>query len=168
MFSTTKGDMKSVITAILTDTEARAGTRRKRNPESGKLRSPARTQSCSLLALVRGLNGTATASNSLDGRLRTKWVRICSIRLTVFSYFSPQNRVASGLLAPTFKSTRREPRLTAQIPLLLHSTARLIRTVDAEPGPFIPTSRQCGGLLEYISYAFLHSGMSTSLSTRRC
>ena len=64
VFSSTHGDMKSVIAAILTDTEARAGDSSGApvNANFGHLREPI----LFLANMARGLNGTVGASNSLS------------------------------------------------------------------------------------------------------
>jgi uncharacterized protein (DUF1800 family) len=100
VFSKTNGDMKSVITAILTDAEARAGDDPGLPIDAtfGHLREPI----LFLSDLVRGLNGTVTAANSLNSYANAMGENLFNAA-SVFSYFSPQNRTAHGLPGPEFQ-----------------------------------------------------------------
>jgi hypothetical protein len=115
-----------------------------------------------LTALVRGLNGTASASNSLDGRANDMGEDLFDPP-TVFSYFSPQNRIESGLLAPEFQiySTQTAADRADTITSALYGTLDSNVTLDLTP--FVQQAGNVTSLLNYIGYALLHSGMSTSL-----
>jgi uncharacterized protein (DUF1800 family) len=162
VFSSTKGDMKSVITAILTDTEARAGDSPTAavNPAFGHLREPI----LFLTSLVRGLNGTAGASNSLNGRANQMGEDLFNPP-SVFSYFSPQNRIGGGMLAPEFQiySTQTAADRADTINTALYGT--LDASVTLNLTPFVQQAGSVDGLLSYIGYVFLHSGMSSSLQS---
>jgi len=160
VFSNTKGDMKSVITAILTDTEARAGDSASAgaNQSFGHLREPA----LFLTELVRGLNGAATTSNSLNGRPNEMGEDLFDPP-TVFSYFSPQNKLESGLLAPEFQiySTQTAADRADAVNSALYGTLDSGVTLDLTP--FVAQAGNMTSLLDYIGSVFLHNGMSENL-----
>jgi uncharacterized protein (DUF1800 family) len=160
VFSNTKGDMKSLITAILTDSEARAGDASDAPviQSYGHLREPV----LFLTALVRGLNGTVTTSNAMNGRGNQMGEDLFDPP-TVFSYFSPQSRIESGLLAPEFQiySTQTASDRADAVNSALYGT--LDSGVTLSLTPFIQQAGSVPGLLDYIGYAFLHSNMSSSL-----
>jgi len=160
VFSNTKGDMKSVITAILTDTEARAGDSASAgaNQSFGHLREPA----LFLTELVRGLNGAATTSNSLNGRSNEMGEDLFDPP-TVFSYFSPQNKLESGLLAPEFQiySTQTAADRADAVNSALYGTLDSGVTLDLTP--FVAQAGNMTSLLDYIGSVFLHNGMSENL-----
>ena len=161
VFSNTQGDMKSVITAILTDPEARAGDNPGAavNASFGHLREPI----LFLANLVRGLNGTLTATNALNSYANEMGENLFNAP-SVFSYFSPQNRTEGGLLGPEFQiySTQTAAdRANVVTPALYGS---LDKTTKVDLSPFIAKAGNVGNLLDYISYVFLHSGMSSNLT----
>ena len=92
--------MQAVITAILTDPEARAGDEASSpaNPDFGHLREPI----LFMANLLRGLNGTVTATNTLNNYANELGQELFNSP-SVFSYFSPQNRITGGLLGPEFQ-----------------------------------------------------------------
>ncbi len=96
VFKTTGGDLKAVVTAILTDTEATTeGT--------GKMREPILQATTLLRELNAKVNGTATG---LSGQ-STAMGQAALDPSSVFSYFSPSFRV-SGVVAPEFQSLNAE------------------------------------------------------------
>jgi uncharacterized protein (DUF1800 family) len=160
VFTTTKGDMKSVIAAILTDTEARAGD----NPSApvnatfGHLREPV----LFLANLVRGLNGTLGAANSLNYYANEMSQDLFDAP-SVFSYFSPQNRTQGGLLGPEFQiySTQTAADRANSITKALYATLDKTTTVDLSP--FVARAANVNNLLDYIASIFVHGGMSLNL-----
>ena len=161
VFSTTRGDMKSVIAAILTDTEARAGD----DPSAqaiatfGHLREPI----LFLANLVRGLNGTVTAANSLNSYANELGENLFNAP-SVFSYFSPQNRIAGGLLGPEFQiySTQTASDRADVISKALYGS--LDKTTKLDLSPFTAYAWSIDDLLAYISDVFLHAGMPPDLA----
>jgi uncharacterized protein (DUF1800 family) len=160
VFSSTHGDMKSVIAAILTDTEAREGDAPGTpvNATFGHLREPI----LFLPNLVRGLNGTVTATNSLNSYANELGQDLFNAA-SVFSYFSPQNRIAGGLLGPEFQiySTQTASDRANAISTALYGS--LDKTTKLDLSPFAAKAGNAGNLLDYIGYVFLHSGMSSNL-----
>lgn len=161
VFTSTGGDMKSVITAILTDSEARAGDAANAsvNASFGHLREP-----ILLLAnLARGLNATVGATNGLNNRANTLGQDLFNAA-SVFSYFSPQNRIAGGLLGPEFQiySTQTASDRADLINTALY--AALDSTTKLNLSPFVVRTNDMSSLLDYIGYVFLHSSMSPALT----
>jgi len=160
VFAKTNGDMKSIITAILTDTEARAADDPSApvNAASGHLREPI----LFLPNLVRGLNGTVTSTNSLNSYANELGQELFNAP-SVFSYFSPQNRIAGGLLGPEFQiySTQTASDRANVINTALYGA--LDKTTALNLASFAAKAGKVDDLLTYIGYVFLHGGMSSSL-----
>ncbi len=159
VFSETGGNMRDVITAILTDTEARAGDSASAavNNSFGHLREPI----LFMPNLVRGLYGTITTTNSMNTYANELGQNLFN-PASVFSYFSPGNRIAGGLLGPEFQIYTTQ---TATDRANIVSTA-LYGSLDSNTklnlAPFVV--RAGTDLIPYISYVFLHSSMSASLT----
>jgi len=110
IFQSTQGDMKSVITAILTDTEATSGELLS-NPQAGKLREP----------VVRFVQWARTFQLNFSPGTAAQWATVGNLTLelgqsplwspTVFFFFQPgyvppQSPLqASGITAPEFGIT---------------------------------------------------------------
>ncbi|MGD0499637.1 MAG: DUF1800 family protein [Bryobacteraceae bacterium] len=84
-FSQSGGDMKTVIRAILLDSEARAGDDADPAPGFGHLREPV----LYINALLRGLNASVVSANSLAPQSSNLGQNVF-YSPTVFNYFSPQ------------------------------------------------------------------------------
>jgi hypothetical protein len=103
VFSQTNGDMKSVIKAILLDSEARANDEGDLDPSlasDGHLQEPA----LFLPALVRAFGGTMTTANYYASNLASMGQDVYSAP-SVFNYFSPGYTVGGtgGLKGPEFQ-----------------------------------------------------------------
>jgi uncharacterized protein (DUF1800 family) len=161
VFSRTEGDMKSVITAILTDPEARAGDSDSApvNANFGHLREPI----LFLSNMLRGLNATVGASNTLNGYTEELGQNLF-VAPSVFSYFSPQNQIEGGLLGPEFAiySTQTASDRPNIISAALYGA--LDKTTTLNLSPFVAKAGSVSGLVDYIGYIFLHSGMSSALT----
>ena len=159
VFTNTKGDMKAVITAILTDTEARAGdsATAPANTSFGHLREPI----LFLTSLVRGLNGMAKSTNTLNSRANEMGEDLF-ISPSVFSYFSPQYRT-EGLPGPEFQiySTQTAAYGADIVNTTLYGT--LDKYVTLSLTPFIQQAGDVNSLLSYIGSVFLHGTMSSNL-----
>jgi uncharacterized protein (DUF1800 family) len=159
VFTNTKGDMKAVITDILTDTEARAGDSADApaNPSFGHLREPI----LFLTSLVRGLNGTTAAANTLNGRANELGEDLFNAP-SVFSYFSPQYRT-EGLPGPEFQiySTQTAADRADIVNTALYGT--LDKNVMLSLTPFIQQAGNLNLLINYIGSVFLHGAMSLNL-----
>ncbi len=161
VFSSSNGDMKSVIAAILTDPEARAGDDASApvNAAFGHLREPI----LFLANLVRALNGTLTAANALNSYANEMGEDLFNAP-SVFSYFSPQNRTQGGLLGPEFQiySTQTASDRANAISAALYGS--LDKTTKLDLSPFIAETGAVGELLDAIAYVFLHSVISPNLA----
>jgi uncharacterized protein (DUF1800 family) len=161
VFSSTDGDMKSVITAILTDPEARAGDDPSApvNAAFGHLREPV----LFLSNLVRGLNGAVDPSNTINSYANELSQDLFN-EPSVFSYFSPQYRTTGGLLGPEFQiySTQTAADRADVINTALYG--KLDKTTTLDLSPFTAKAGTVSNLVDYIGYVFLHSGMSSSLA----
>ncbi len=159
----TKGNMKAVIQAILTDPEARAGD----NPASvtapaaafGHLREPI----LFLANLLRGLNGRLGNSSALQyysAQLGQDLFRSPS----VFSYFSPQYRVPSGLLGPEFQlhSTATAAERADIVNRVLY--ARLDQSSKVDLSAFVTKAGDVSSLTDYIGYVFFHHAMPAAVA----
>jgi uncharacterized protein (DUF1800 family) len=97
VFASSKGNMESVVHAILTNAEARKGDDGKTEPVSGHLREPV----LFVNALLRGLNATAASSNSLTD-YASNMGQVVYYPPTVFNYFPPGYQInVSDATAPT-------------------------------------------------------------------
>ncbi|MCC6341612.1 MAG: DUF1800 domain-containing protein [Bryobacterales bacterium] len=160
VFTSTQGDMKSVLIAILTDPEAREGD----SPEAdvntafGHLREP-----ILLMAnLARGLNATIGPENRLNRSSAALGQNLFNAP-SVFSYFSPLSRISGGLLGPEFQihSTQTAAGRANLVNTALYG--RLDNTTTLDLTPFVSRAGNLDELLDYISYVFVHSGMSPAL-----
>jgi uncharacterized protein (DUF1800 family) len=161
VFSSTNGDMKSVIAAILTDTEARAGDEPSAslNTTFGHLREPILFVS----NLVRGLNATVGAGNALNNYANELGQDLFNAP-SVFSYFSPQDRIKGGLLGPEFQiySTQTASDRADIVNTAVYGT--LDKTTTLNLSPFVAQAGNVSNLVDYIGSVFLHSAMSSSLA----
>lgn len=161
VFSNTKGDMQAVITAILTDSEARAGDEASAAPNAafGHLREPI----LFMANLARGLNATVGPGNTLNSYANELGEDLFN-EPSVFSYFSPQNRIAGGLLGPEFQiyTTQTASDRADVVNTALYGA--LDKATPVNLAPFVAKAGTVSNLVNYIGYVFLHSGMSSSLA----
>lgn len=155
------GNLQAVITAILTDPEARAGdnpTTTSANTTFGHLREPV----LFMPNLLRGLNATLTA-NSLINSKTAELAENLFNPPSVFSYFSPQYRIAGGLLGPEFQiyTTQTAADRANIVNSILYGKIDQGTTVSLTP--FVQQAGSPSSLLSYISSVFLHGSMSSTL-----
>jgi uncharacterized protein (DUF1800 family) len=155
------GNLKAVITAILTDDEARAGDGAQSaiTANFGHLREPILLMS----NLLRGLNATAATANGIAASA-TNLSEELFYSPSVFSYFSPQYRTEHGLLGPEFQiySTQTAASRADTVNTLLYGT---LAGVKLNLAPFTAMAGNTANLLNYISEMFLHNSMSPALET---
>lgn len=155
-----RGDMKAVIGAILTDTEARAADNVSNpvNPTFGHLREPV----LFMANILRGLNGTLGSSSAID-HYSTELGEDLFYPPTVFSYFSPLYTLESGEPAPEFQiySAQTATDRADIINTILYGALDKSTTVNLTP--FLPVSNDLSSMVDYISYAFVHNAMSSGL-----
>jgi uncharacterized protein (DUF1800 family) len=154
------GDLKAVVTAILTDPEARAADDPTAavNPSFGHLREPI----LFMTNILRGLNATLTSKSTIQNNASEMGEQLFYAP-SVFSYFSPQYRTENGLLGPEFQiySTQTVTDRADIVNSVLYG--RLSSNTTVNLTPFISHAGNTTSLLNYISSLFLHGSMSTAL-----
>jgi hypothetical protein len=157
----TRGNLQAVITAILTDPEARAGDAGTSSVTAnfGHLREPILFMS----NVLRGLNATVNATNGISAAT-TNMSQELFYPPSVFSYFSPQYRTEHGLLGPEFQiyTTQTAVNRADTVNTLLYGTLPGVR-INLQP--FVSYAGNTNSLLDYISRIFLRSGMSPQLQS---
>lgn len=157
-----KGDLKAVINAILTDPEARAGDEAGAvtDADFGHLREPV----LFMASVLRGLNGTLTAT-SATARDAAAMSEDLFRAPSVFSYFAPGYRTATGLLGPEFQiySTATAAERANIVTALLYGKLDSGTTVNL--AAFLANAGDTGTLADFIGSQFLHGAMSTTLRT---
>jgi len=155
------GNMQAVITAILTDTEARSNDDPSAavNPSFGHMREPV----LFLANILRGLNATLSASNNINLYANEMGQNLFN-EPSVFSYFSPQYRTEGGLLGPEFQiySTATAAERTDVVTGALYGTLGNSSAIDLNS--FLQQGSSVAGMLDYISDVFLHHTMSADLT----
>jgi len=160
------GNLQAVITAILTDPEARADDNYTAVPANalstnvnfGHLREPF----LFMANLLRGLNATLTANSAIN-RESAELDEDLFNPPSVFSYFSPQYRIAGGLLGPEFQiyTTQSATDRANIVNSILYGEIDKGTTVNLTP--FVQQAGSTSSLLAYISSVFLHGSMSPAL-----
>ena len=155
-----RGDMKAVVTAILTDPEARAGDdpNAAANAGFGHLREPV----LFMANILRGLNGTLT-DQSAPYNYANNMGQNLFYSPSVFSYFSPQYRNSQGSPAPEFQiySTQTAANRADTVNSILYGRLDKGTTVDLTP--FVSKAANPDALADYISSVFLYHSMSSDL-----
>jgi len=155
-----RGDMKAVITAILTDPEARAADNASAtpNPTFGHMREPV----LFMADILRGLNATLSASNGIYASA-SELGQDLFYPETVFSYFSPLFALESGQPAPEFQiySTQTAADRDDVVNAALYGA--LDKTTKIDLTPFLQFAGNVNGLVDYINYVFVHHSMSPDL-----
>lgn len=158
-----RGDLRGVIYAILSDSEARAGD----DPGTietatyGHMREPI----LFVMNLLRGLSGTV-ADNSTVSSYAGQLGQTLFLAPSVFSYFSPNARTADGLLAPEFQLYSTQ---TATLRANLVNAAVYGGRFDAGTtfniSAYTAAAANPSGLIALINTVFFHSAMSDSVRT---
>ncbi len=155
-----RGDLKAVITAILTDTEARSGDdpTMPSNLAFGHMREPV----LFMANILRGLGGTLGASSAIN-RYATELGENLFSPASVFSYFSPLYRLENGTPAPEFQiySAQTAADRADIVNTVLYGALDKSTTVDL--APFYPAAGNLSGMLDTINIVFLHHSMSSAL-----
>ena len=157
------GNLRAVITAILTDPEARAGDDSSSSGTTteaasfGHMREPI----LFMTDVLRGLNATVAATSSISNDASEMSQNLFNAG-SVFSYFSPQSRTQFGLFGGEFQiySTQTAADRVNLVNAILYGTPSGIK-IDLTA--FINESGNTSTLLNYISSIFLHGAMSPAL-----
>jgi hypothetical protein len=154
------GNLQAVVSAILTDPEARAADDlwAQVSMNSGHLREPI----LFMTNILRGLNATLNTTSTVQN-LATEMGENLFAAPSVFSYFSPQYRIPQGLLGPEFQiySTQTVADRADIVNSILYGKIDGGTTVDLTP--FVSQAGSATNLLNYVSSVFLHGGMSAAL-----
>jgi len=154
------GDMQAVVTAILTDSEARAGDSANATPSAnyGHLREPI----LFMTNILRGLNATLGAQSTIYSNTNNMSEDLF-YSPSVFSYFSPSYRTEKGLLGPEFQiySTQTSANRMDVVNSILYGA--LDKSTKVDLSPFMKYAANTSALLDYISSVFLYHSMSSDL-----
>jgi hypothetical protein len=150
--------MKAVITAILTDAEARAGDTSPASARFGHLREPV----LFMAGILRGLSATLSDASTIYNYTNQLGQNLF-YPASVFSYFSPQYRTEKGLLGPEFQiySTQTASSRANIVHRLLYGTLDSSTTIDLDP--FVNIAGSIPNLLGVISADFFDGNMSSNL-----
>jgi uncharacterized protein (DUF1800 family) len=154
------GDMRAVITAILTDPEARAGD----DPSLpgyanfGHLREPVMF----LTDMLRAFNAQLTPT-SVIYNFANQLGQNLFFPPTVFSYFSPLYTLEDGTPAPEFQiySTQTAATRANIVNTVIYGT--LDKNTQLDYSEFLPYASDVATLLDHIAYVFTHHSMSPEL-----
>lgn len=154
------GNMEAVVTAVLTDVEARAGDEPSSTEVSsfGHMREPV----LFMANVLRGLGATVVAtSNAITGDATEMGEDLFNAP-SVFSYFSPQSRTEFGLFGPEFQvySTQTAADRVNLVDSIVYGTNAGFKV---NLTPFVNQAGSTTTLLNYIANVFLHGSMSTAL-----
>jgi uncharacterized protein (DUF1800 family) len=155
------GNLRAVITAILTDPEARAGDDPTApiNPAFGHLREPV----LFVPNILRGLNANLSPDSSVYYRA-TELSEDLFDAPSVFSYFSPLYRVQGGLLGPEFQIYTTQTAVDRADIVNATLYGQIVPGTTANLAPFVQQAGSTSSLLSYISSIFLHGSMSAALA----
>jgi hypothetical protein len=170
-----RGDMKSVIAAILMDPEARAndtqtGDSLATSPvvDSGHLREPALW----LVDIARGLNATSANPTSAYPFVNVGNGQLVSIgeppfgSPTVFNFYPPDYVAAETTIdAPEFalENTGSIIPLANAADYIMHNSTSGLQVDYSATGQFGGRASNPGDLADYLGMVFMHSQMSSDL-----
>jgi hypothetical protein len=155
-----KGDMRAVITAILTAPEARSGD----DPSLpgyagfGHLREPVMF----LTDILRAFNAQLTPA-SVIYNFANQLGQNLFFPPTVFSYFSPLYTLEDGTPAPEFQlySTQTAATRANIVNTVIYGT--LDKNTKLDYSEFLPYAYNVAMLVDHIGYVFTHHSMSPAL-----
>lgn len=155
-----RGNLKSVIHAILTDPEGRAGDVSDSDDASfGHMREPV----LFLLNLLRGLNGTVSGSSTVANAAANLGQQLFYAP-SVFSYFSPNYRTALGILGPEFQiySTQTASNRADTVNSIIYA-GQLDAGTKFDISGFTAAATNNANLINRINSVFFHNDMSSNL-----
>jgi hypothetical protein len=154
------GDMQAVITAILTDAEARAGDDPSTPGDTnfGHLREPV----LFLANLLRAFNATLTPTSAIYN-YASQMGQNLFFPPTVFSYFSPLYQLENGTPAPEFQIYSAQTAATRANIVNAAIYGTLDKNTKLDYSEFLPYANDVPALLDHIAYVFLHHSMSLEL-----
>lgn len=167
VFTQSHGDMPSIITAILLDTEARANDNGGNDqPTDGHLQEPA----LFLPGFVRAFSGTMTTANYYASTLASLGQDIYN-PASVFNYYSPGYTVAGtgGLKGPEFQidnpnaAILRENLVASLFSQYSNPVASYGPGTAIDLTPFLPLASNPAGLVNAIDVTLTHGTMPATM-----
>ena len=154
------GNLEAVITAILTDPEARAADDPSVtiSPTYGKMREPI----LFMTDVLRGLNATVAAQSTISNDTTEMGEDLFNAG-SVFSYFSPQSKTEHGLFGPEFQiySTQTAADRVNLVDSILYGTKASGFKINLTP--FVNLATDNTNLINLVNSIFLHGAMSSGL-----
>lgn len=160
VFVSSGGDLKTVVTQILMDPEAREGDDPTASPagKSGHWREPL----LSVMAMMRNLGASVRADNRLE-RFPANLGQRVFYPGSVFNDYSPLYRTSTGLLAPEFEL------LSSGTALMRANVVRnlvekgLNGDAQFDLAPFVALAGSPGDLVDAVDHAFLYGRLPAAL-----
>ena len=156
-----RGDMKSVIYAILTDPEARAGDDATvaDAPGYGHMREPI----LFVLNLLRGLGGSVSSTSTVSN-YTSPLGQTLFYAPSVFSFFSPQYRTPDGSLAPEFQiySTQSAVNRANLVNFAIYN-GHFDSGTTFSIAPYVAVASNQSSLTGMINSVFFHEDMSDNI-----
>jgi uncharacterized protein (DUF1800 family) len=155
-----RGNLQSVIHAILTDPEARAGdTSDTADAAFGHMREPV----LFVLNLLRGLNGTVS-NTSVVANAAANLGQQLFYAPSVFGYFSPSYRTAFGLIGPEFQiySTQTASNRVNTVNSAVYN-GQLDAGTKFDISGFTAVAGNNTNLINRINAVFFHNDMSSNV-----
>lgn len=160
VFRSSRGNLKSVVTAILTDPEAT-------EPGSGKLAEPVLYAT----GLLRALNANDRGSSSLPGQTNSMGQNVL-VAPTVFNYFSPSYQIpglSPGVVAPEFQLLNAPSALARANFAYRAVTNGISSTITVDIANLIDLANNPADLVEAVNQALfrgeMDSGMRAALTS---
>ncbi|MGI8987973.1 MAG: DUF1800 domain-containing protein [Bryobacteraceae bacterium] len=155
-----RGDLKSVVKAILLDPEARQGDAAS-TPNDGHLREPV----LFITGLLRAFDGTVTAANTLADRAKPMGQELY-YSPSVFSYFSPGYHISGTSLAgPEFQIYSPATAMIRADFVNSLVYGNLGSGTTADFSPYVKLAANPDGLLDTLDSALLHGKMPAQMRT---
>lgn len=143
VFTSSKGNLQSVVTAILTDTEATT-------PGTGKLAEPALYAT----GLLRALNANSTSAAALTTQANNMGQNILTAP-SVFNYFSPAYRIPGvGVVAPEFQILNASTALARANFAYKTVTNGLSGSITVDLSNLVDIANNSSDLVEAVNQAF--------------
>ncbi len=153
-----RGDMKSVVKAILLDPEARAADTSAPAKDFGHLKEP----TLFISGLLRALNATVPAVNNLRGFGSSIGQDVLNAP-SVFNYYSPDYHVSDTLLGPEFQLHSGTTAIGRTSIVNTAIYGNLGNGVTIDLSPWSALAANANNLVDAVNSTFLHGAMSATM-----
>jgi hypothetical protein len=154
-----RGNLQAMIRAILLDPEARAGDDPSQvNPNGGHLREPVL-----FIATIYRMLGASTEDGSTGSQLSNALGQQLFYEPSVFSYFSPQYRLGSGMPAPEFQLYSPATAIVRANLAAALVNGRKDKSAKFDFSPYLAVAGNSAQLIDLIDQSMLHGTMSGGL-----